>query len=444
MGKYFGTDGLRGVYGENLTDNLAYKLGKSIGYVLKDREEKLFIIGRDTRESGENLEKSLAKGLLELGFNVVSVGICPTPCVAYLIKYFKAIGGAVISASHNPYIYNGIKVFNENGFKISDNLELEIEKILDSENFCFRNLENGIFTEEKEAVSIYEEYLKSRVDADFSNLKIAVDFGNGAVFEIAKKLFLSLDIELISVNDNPNGKNINLDCGSTNIDVIKKIVLENDVDMGFSFDGDADRCIAVDENGKVMDGDHILAAMAKIYKDQNELKNNAVVGTVMSNIGLKKFLDSIDVKLEMANVGDRFVLESMLKNDYILGAEQSGHVIFLNDSTTGDGTFTALKICELVANSKNKLSYFNELMFSFPQALVNAKVKLENKNRYLEDLEIVEKIKKIEEKFKDNGRVLIRPSGTEALVRVMIEGENQEEIEFYAKDLAKFIEERLG
>lgn len=444
MGKYFGTDGLRGVYGENLTDDLAYKLGKSIGHVLKDSDEKLFIIGRDTRESGENLEKNLANGLLELGFNVVSVGICPTPCVAYLIKYFKAVGGAVISASHNPYIYNGIKVFNENGFKISDNLELEIENILDDKNFDFKHMDKGIFTQENEAVMIYEQYLKSRVDADFSNLKIAIDFGNGAAYKIAKNLFLSLGVKLITLNDNPDGKNINLNCGSTNIDVIKKVVLENDVDMGFSFDGDADRCIAVDEKGNIMDGDHILAAMAKMYKEENTLKNNAVVGTVMSNIGLKKFLDSIDVKFEMANVGDRFVLENMLKNDYILGAEQSGHVIFLNDSTTGDGTFTSLKICELVANSKNKLSYFNDLMFSFPQALVNAKVKLQNKNKYLEDTEILQKIKEIEEKFKDNGRVLIRPSGTENLIRVMIEGKNQEEIELYAKNLANLIEKRLG
>ena len=444
MGNYFGTDGLRGVYGENLTDELAYKLGKSVGYILKDKEEKLFIIGRDTRESGKNLESNLAKGLLEMGFNVVTVGIAPTPTVAYLIKYFKAVGGAVISASHNPYIYNGIKVFNENGFKISDEIEYRVESILDDENFDFGEIQEGIFTEEKEAVSIYADYLKSRVDADFSNLKIAVDFGNGASYKIARKLFEELGIEVISLNTAPDGKNINLNCGSTNMEVIRQAVLENDVDMGFSFDGDADRCLAVDEKGNIMDGDHILAAMAKSYKEKDELTNNAVVGTVMSNIGLKKYLDSIDVDFVPAKVGDRFVLEQMLEHDYILGAEQSGHMIFLNDSTTGDGTFTALKICELVASSINNLSYFNELMVSYPQVLVNAKVKLENRNAYAQDKEIVSEINKIEEKFSGNGRVLIRPSGTEPLVRVMIEGENQEELEVEAKKLAKFIEERLG
>lgn len=444
MGKYFGTDGLRGVYGENLTDELAYKLGKSIGYVLKDSSEKLFIIGTDTRESGKSLEKNLSKGLLELGFNVVSIGIAPTPAVAYLIKYFKAVGGAVISASHNPYIYNGIKVFNQDGYKISDELEEKIEDILDDANFDFKRHIFGIFTEEKEAVSIYSDYLKSRVTGDFSNLKIAVDFGNGAAYEISKKLFLDLGMNVISVNTNPDGKNINLNCGSTNVEVIRKLVLENKVDMGFSFDGDADRCIAVDEKGNIMDGDHILAAMAKSYKSQNELTNNAVVGTVMSNIGLKKYLSSIGVDFVASNVGDRFVLENMLKNNYILGAEQSGHVIFLNDATTGDGTFTALKICELVVNSMNKLSYFNELMISYPQVLVNAKVKLENRNKYDEDKEIVKKIKEIENEFKEDGRVLIRPSGTEPLVRVMIEGKCEEKMQCKAKELANFIEKRLG
>ena len=432
MGNYFGTDGVRGVYGENLTDELAYKLGKSVGYILKEKEEKLFIIGRDTRESGKSLENSLAKGLLEMGFNVVSIGIAPTPTVAYLIKYFKAVGGAVISASHNPFKYNGIKIFNEDGFKLSDEIEYKVENILDDENFDFGEIQEGIFTEEKEAVSIYADYLKSRVDADFSNLKIAVDFGNGASYKIARKLFEELGMEVISLNTTPDGKNINLNCGSTNMEIIRKAVLENDVDMGFSFDGDADRCLAVDEKGNIMDGDHILAAMAKSYKEKDELTNNAVVG------------DSIDVDFVAAKVGDRFVLEQMLEHNYILGAEQSGHVIFLNDSTTGDGTFTALKICELVASSINKLSYFNELMVSYPQVLVNAKVKLENRNAYSQDKEIVAEINKIEEKFSGNGRVLIRPSGTEPLVRVMIEGENQEELEVEAKKLAKFIEERLG
>lgn len=444
MSRYFGTDGLRGVYGKNLTDELAYKLGKSIGHVLKNRQERLFIIGRDTRISGKNLEENLAKGLLEQGFNVVSIGIAPTPAVAYLIKYFKAIGGAVISASHNPYIYNGIKVFDENGFKISDDIEFEIENILDDEHFYFENTTSGIFSEETEAVSIYSDYLKSRLDADFSNLKIAVDFGNGAAYQISKRLFEDLEMEVISINDKPDGKNINLNCGSTNIEAVRKIVLETDVDMGFSFDGDADRCLAVDEKGNVMNGDHILAAMAKYYKEQDELTNNTVVGTVMSNIGLKKYLDSIDVKFVSTTVGDRFVLESMKKNNYILGAEQSGHVIFLNDSTTGDGTLTALKICELVANGINKLSYYNELMFSYPQVLVNAKVKLENRNSYMYDKEIIQEIEKVEKKFSGNGRVLIRPSGTEPLIRVMIEGEDQKSIEIEAKNLAKFIEKRLG
>ena len=444
MGKYFGTDGVRGIYGENLTDDLAYRLGKSVGYILKDEEEKLFIIGRDTRESGKALEDSLAKGLLELGFNVVSVGVAPTPAVAYLIKYFKAIGGAVISASHNPYMYNGIKIFNEYGFKLSDEIEEKVEKVLDDEGFDFGEMTEGIFSQEDEALSIYCDYLKSRVDADFSNLKIAVDYGNGAAYKVAEKLFAELNIDVISLNKDPDGKNINSNCGSTNMNVIRDAVINNEVDMGFSFDGDADRCLAVDEKGNIMNGDHILAAMAKSYREKDCLNNNAVVGTVMSNIGLKRFLNSIDVDLITANVGDRYVLENMLKNEYILGAEQSGHVIFLEDCTTGDGIFTALKLCELVANSINKLSFYNELMVSYPQVLVNAKVKLENRNAYTEDIEIIKKIEEIENKFSITGRVLIRPSGTEPLVRVMIEGENQELLDIEAKKLAKFIEERLG
>lgn len=444
MGKYFGTDGLRGVYGENLTDELAYRLGKAVGYILRDEEEKLFLIGRDTRESGKSLLDNLAKGLLEMGLNVVSIAVAPTPAVAYLTRYFKAVGGAVISASHNPYIYNGIKIFNQDGFKLSDEIEFKIENILDDENFYFGEKLQGIFTEEKEAVSIYADYLKSRVSGDFSNLKIAVDFGNGAAFDIAKKIFEDLGMEVVALNTEPNGRNINLNCGSTNMGVIKQAVLNNDVDMGFSFDGDADRCLAVDEKGNIMDGDHILAAMAKFYKEKDELTNNAVVGTVMSNIGLKKYLDSIDVKFEAASVGDRYVLEKMLKNNYILGAEQSGHMIFLDDSTTGDGTFTALKICELVANSINELSYFNELMISYPQILVNAKVKLENRNLYLQDEIIAKEIYRIEKKFDGNGRVLIRPSGTEPLVRVMIEGEDIDLLTKEAKELANLIEKRLG
>lgn len=442
MGKYFGTDGIRGVYGESLTDKLAYNIGKSVGYILKNESDKLFIIGRDTRESGKKLEENLSRGLLEMGFNVVSVGVVPTPAVAFLIRYFKAVGGAVISASHNPYIYNGIKIFNNLGFKLSDELESEVENLLDNENFEYEICEKGIFTEEREAVQIYSEYLESKIDADF-NLKVVMDFGNGAAYEIGKNLFLNLGIDVVSLNDNPDGKNINLDCGSTNIDIVREAVLSGEFDMGFSFDGDADRCLAVDEKGNVMDGDHILAAMANYYKTKGDLINNTVVGTVMSNIGLKKFLDTIDVHLVTTKVGDRHILENMVENNYIIGAEQSGHVIFLEDATTGDGILTALKICEMVSNGVNKLSFYNELMTSFPQVLVNAKVSVEKRNSYLDDLEIKNKIELIEKEFDGNGRVLIRPSGTEPLVRVMIEGEDLDLISKRAEELAKFIEERL-
>lgn len=443
MGKYFGTDGIRGIYGETLNDELAYKIGKSVGYILKNEKDKLFIIGRDTRESGKNLEENLAKGLLEMGFNVVSIGVAPTPAVAFLIRYFKAVGGAVISASHNPFIYNGIKIFNDLGFKLSDDLENEVEKLLDEKFFNYGTHESGIFSEENEATQIYSEYLESRIDADF-NLRVVMDFGNGAAYKIGRELFTNLGIEVTSLNDTPNGKNINLNCGSTNIEVVREAVISGSYDMGFSFDGDADRCLAVDEKGNIMDGDHILAAMANYYKSSGDLKNNTVVGTVMSNIGLIKFLETIDVNFVATKVGDRHILENMVKNDYIIGAEQSGHVIFLEDATTGDGIFTALKICEMVANGVNKLSFYNELMKSYPQVLENAKVKLENRDSYMDNVEIRNEIEKIEREFDGNGRVLIRSSGTEPLVRVMIEGEDFEIISNKAKNLAKFIEERLN
>jgi len=447
VGKLFGTDGIRGIANMDLTPELAYKVGRAGAYVLSKGKKGKIVVGKDTRLSGDMLEAALTAGILSIGLDVISLGIVPTPAVAYLTKKYNALAGVVISASHNPVEYNGIKFFNESGFKLKDEIEEEIERLIENyEEVKLRPIkgEIGRTIIEFDAYKHYMLHLKSTINHDFEGFKIAVDCGNGAVFNIAPQLLRELKGDVVVINNNPNGVNINVECGSTNPSMIKSLVLETKADIGLSFDGDADRLIAVDEKGDIIDGDHILAICGTYLKEQGKLSNDTVVGTVMTNIGLDIYLKSKGMEVVKTKVGDRYVIEEMMDNGYILGGEQSGHIIFLEHSTTGDGLLTALQLINVMKETGKKASELNSIMTSYPQVLENAKVRKELKNSYMENEEIKSEIERIESLFKGEGRVVIRPSGTEPLVRVMIEGKDKDRIETVAKDLARFIEERLG
>lgn len=447
MGKLFGTDGIRGVANLDLTPELAFKIGRAGAYILAKGKKGKIVIGKDTRQSGDMLEAALAAGICSIGVDVIKLGVIPTPAVAYLTKKYKALAGVVISASHNPLEYNGIKFFDEDGFKLKDEIEDQIESyIFNDKGIDTRPIkgEIGQIIEDLHAPRYYMDYLKSTIKRDFKGLKIAVDCGNGAVYKIAAELLKELGAEVVVINDEPNGVNINVECGSTNPSAIQSLVLDTKADIGLSFDGDADRLIAVDEKGNIIDGDHILAICGTYLKEQNRLKKDTIVGTVMTNIGLDLYLKSKGLKVVKTKVGDRYVMEEMLKHGYVLGGEQSGHIIFLEYSTTGDGMLTALQLINVMKETGKKASELNSLMKSYPQVLVNARVKKELKEAYMENEEISSEIKRVEDLFKGEGRVVIRPSGTEPLIRVMIEGKDKDTIERVAKDLARFIEERIG
>lgn len=447
MGQIFGTDGVRGIANVELTNELAYKLGRVGAYVLsKGKEKAKVIIGKDTRISGDMLESSLIAGILSAGGDVIKAGVVPTPAIAYLVRDMKLDAGVVISASHNPAEYNGIKFFNHLGLKLSDAIEAEIEDyLLNDKDIPVVNtgLTIGRKTEMYKAAELYESYVRSTVKTSFNGLKIAIDAANGAAFDIGAKTFKDLGAEVMVINNSPDGININLNCGSTHMDHLAKIVLEGDFDLGLAFDGDADRLLAVDEKGRLVDGDRIMNICARGMRDRGELKGNTVVATVMSNMGLEVALKPEGIEVAKTKVGDRYVLEEMLKEGYTLGGEQSGHVIFLNHNTTGDGLMTGVQLTAALVESGKKMSELYDMMESFPQVLRNAKIDNEMKARYHEDPEVAAKIAEIESVFAGNGRVLIRPSGTEPLVRVMIEGKDQAVLEKYATELAKLIESRL-
>ena len=447
MGRLFGTDGVRGVANQELTPELAFNLGRAAGYVLSKASKGRVIIGRDTRLSGHLLESALAAGVMSIGLDVDLAGVIPTPGIAYLTRKESYLFGVVISASHNPFEYNGIKFFSDQGFKLPDKVEDQIEELIYSDVKIYKNAtfeEVGNLRNIDDGREKYANYLKGLSNLNLKGKKIAIDTGNGALYKIAKEVLEDLGADLVVINDKPDGTNINKNCGSTNPDLIRELVIKEKADCGFSFDGDADRIIAVDEKGQIVDGDHILALCAMYLKRQNKPKNNKVVGTIMSNIGLERYLQEEGIGLIHAKVGDRYVLEQMIGGDYSLGGEQSGHIIFLDYNTTGDGLATGIHILEVMQNTKMKLSELNELMISYPQVLVNAKVRPDLKFKYLEDEKIKEKIKNMEGKFEGKGRIVIRTSGTESLVRVMIEGEDEEEIKKEAQELASFIEKRLG
>ena len=447
MGKLFGTDGVRGIANKDLSSELSYKLGRIGGYFLtKGKKRPKMVVGMDTRISGDMLEGALSAGLNSAGIDVLYLGVLPTPAVACLIKILDADGGVMISASHNPVEYNGIKFFNEDGYKLTDEIENSIEEyILNDLDIDYMPVSGDVGRKIRieNPVRKYMDFLKETIDVDFTGLKVAVDCGNGAVYKAAPELLNELGAQVYVMHNDPNGININVNCGSTNTSEIEKLVLETGADVGLSFDGDADRLIAADENGNIVDGDHILAICGMHMKEKGKLKSNTVVGTVMTNMGLDVCLKENNIEIVKTKFGDRYVLEEMIKGHHSIGGEQSGHIIFLDHNTTGDGLLTAIQILSVVKEKHTKLSKLASVMKVMPQVLVNATVDKDKKNGYLEDELIKNKINEIEKHFHGNGRVLIRPSGTEPLVRVMIEGQDQGELEHYARELADLIEERL-
>ncbi|MDE6903880.1 MAG: phosphoglucosamine mutase [Lachnospiraceae bacterium] len=444
MSRMFGTDGVRGVAGTELTIELAMKLGMAGAYVLTREQEHqpTIIVGCDTRISGGMLANALMAGICAVGANAIYVGVVPTPAIAYLTRKHKVDAGVVISASHNPMEFNGIKFFNGEGYKLKDELEDEIEALIRS-NMKDVPIPTGSGVGKIEyRFDIQDEYIsfmKKRVPVDLSGLKIVVDCAEGASFYTSVKTLKELGADLVSIHTDPDGTNINSNCGSTHMSELQARVVYEKADVGIAFDGDADRVLAVDEQGKLVDGDQIMAIIGNHMKRQGKLKKDTIVVTVMTNLGFTLMGERENIHIEKTKVGDRYVLENMLENGYNLGGEQSGHIIFLDDNTTGDGLLSALHLLKVMVDTKEKLSDLASVMEVLPQALVNAKVPNHKKEHYMEYGEIAEAIQILEEKFNGEGRVLIRPSGTEPLVRVMIEGKNQQEIDKDAKALAELI-----
>ena len=448
MRKYFGTDGVRGVANTELTCELAYKLGRAGGYVLAQGKDRVkVIVGKDTRVSGDMLEAALISGLMSVGCDVITVGVIPTPGVAYLTKKYEADCGVVISASHNPVEYNGIKFFNKDGYKLDDSVELEIEGYIDNieKVDCHPvgdKVGRKIFVHN--AQRDYIDYLKSIVNVDFKGLKVVLDCANGAAYKVAPTIFSELGANVVTINSEPDGNNINDKCGSTHPEKLQAAVVENKANLGLAYDGDADRLIAVDENGNIVDGDHIMILSAIHLKNKGKLAQDTLVVTVMSNIGLKIAAQEHGINLATTAVGDRYVLEEMKNSGFNLGGEQSGHMIFLDYNTTGDGVLSSLVLAQIVLEENKNLSQLASVMTQYPQVLVNARIKNENKNKYMEDAEIKSEIERIEKLMAGEGRVLIRPSGTEPLVRVMLEGKEEGQIKELATNLANLIQDKLS
>lgn len=449
MGRLFGTDGVRGIANGTLTCELAMNIGRAAACVLTVNTEHRpkFIIGSDTRLSSDMLISAICAGVTSVGADVTVLGVVPTPAVAYLVKKYKADAGIMISASHNPACFNGIKIFSSDGFKLPDALEEQIETLI-----IYNSLGSSVVTDDKigkitysqTAVDDYVSYLRSTVSSSFEGLKIAVDCANGSASVTASKLFEGFGADISILHCNPDGMNINRDCGSTHLEALTKYVLENKCDLGIAFDGDADRCLCIDENGNVVDGDFIMAICTLDMMKRGKLNKNTVVGTVMTNFGFTKFCEENGIMFIPTKVGDRFVLEEMLLEDYSFGGEQSGHIIFRDFATTGDGQLTALQLLDVITRSKKKLSSLASVMTRYPQSIVNITVSAEGKLKFYTDSSIKSAIEEAKAALSDNGRILVRPSGTEPLIRVMTEGTDLELIEKIAKNVASIIKERLG
>ncbi len=444
MSRMFGTDGVRGVAGTELTIDLAVKLGQAGAYVLtrEKAHQPTIIVGCDTRISGGMLANALMAGICSVGANAVYMGVMPTPAIAYLTRKHKVDAGVVISASHNPMEFNGIKFFNGEGYKLSDELEDEIEALIKSGMKDIKMpIGSGIGKVQyrPDAREEYVFFMKKTVPVDLSGLKIVVDCAEGATYYTAVETLKGLGANLVAIHTNPDGTNINANCGSTHMDELRARVVYEKADVGLAFDGDGDRMLAVDELGNEVDGDQVMAIVGNYMKEHGTLKQNTVVATVMSNLGFFLMGEERGIHIEKTRVGDRYVLENMLENGYNIGGEQSGHIIFLDENTTGDGLLSGLHLLEVMVKTGKKLSELSGVMTVLPQALINAKVPNHKKEHYMDYPEIAGAIGELEQKFAGEGRVLIRPSGTEPLVRVMIEGRDQQLIEEEAKRLADLI-----
>ena len=449
MGKYFGTDGVRGEANVELTPELAFKLGRFGGYVLSQHEigtPKVYV-ARDTRISGQMLGSSLISGLLSVGIEVYDLGIIATPGVAYLVKKDGVSAGVMISASHNPALDNGIKFFGADGFKLEDSQELEIEALLDAESDTLPRPSAqglGILHDYAEAVRKYDEFLKNTAEGSFDGFEITLDTANGATYTSARTVFSDLSATINVIGENPDGLNINLGVGSTHPENLAKAVVANGSDLGLAFDGDGDRLIAVDETGAIVDGDKIMFIVAKHLHEKGLLAQDTVVTTVMSNLGFHKALEAAGINSVITAVGDRYVVEEMKKNDYNFGGEQSGHIIFLDNNTTGDGQASAILLVKVMRETGKKLSELVAQVTIYPQKLVNVRVENSMKSKAMEVPAIAEVIAKMEEKMAGNGRILVRPSGTEPLLRVMAEAPTDKEVDDYVDTIVNVVRQEIG
>lgn len=449
MGRLFGTDGVRGIANSELTCELAMSIGRAAAMVLTDgdRRHPKVLIGKDTRISSDMLENAMTAGFCSVGANIVKLGVIPTPAIPFLVGKYKADAGVMLTASHNPCEFNGIKIFSGDGYKLPDALEEQIEAIvLDHEQKpgCPIGCDVGSVSGAPNAVREYIDHVKSTVAFALDGMKIGIDCANGAASRTAETLFSELGAQCHMLADHPNGVNVNDGCGSTHMKSLMNFVLENHLDAGVAFDGDADRCLAVDEKGQLVDGDYVMAICAADLKSRGKLAKNAIVGTIMTNMGFMRFCDENGMKFEATKVGDRYVLEEMRLDGYNFGGEQSGHIIFLDFETTGDGQLTAAQLLSIVHRRKAKLSSLATLMTRYPQVIVNVEVEPEGKLRFYTDTVVKEEIEKVKAKLGSTGRIIVRPSGTEPLLRVMIEGENLEYINVLAESVAGVLKERLA
>ena len=453
MRKYFGTDGIRRIANTELTPELVYKVAKAGAYVLSKHTDHTptILIGRDTRISGTLIESAMTAGFLSYGAKVKLLGVIPTPAVAYLTRKLKADASVVISASHNTFEFNGIKFFSNKGMKIPDSLEEEIEEVMDSgklEELTAKNEKIGVaeycFDLMNEYIYFFRKHFDDTIEKHLrDDFVVGIDTANGATSVVAEKVFKDLGINYRIINNTPDGININENCGSTHLDNLKKFVVENKLSLGIAYDGDGDRCLAIDEKGNEIDGDKLLAIISSSLRKKGKLNKDTIVATIMSNLGLNKYAENNGLKLVQTKVGDRYVLEEMLKEGYNLGGEQSGHVILLDYNPTGDGILTSLMLIQTILEENKTASELASIIKLYPQVLINAKVNADKKYDYDKDVDIKKAIADVEKEFAGNGRVVIRPSGTEPLVRVMIEGEDQEHITKRAKEIAELIEKKL-
>lgn len=448
MGRLFGTDGVRGVANKDLTCELAMKLGRAAAAVLTNKSTRhpRVIIGKDTRLSSDMLENAMAAGLCSVGASVVLLGVVPTPAVAYLVEKYKADAGIMISASHNAYEYNGIKIFSGDGFKLPDDLEERIESLILGEAplpAAPADSDLGTVETAPNALRDYIDHVKSTVHFSLDGLEIALDCANGSSAMTAETLFTELGAKVHMLANEPNGVNINDGCGSTHMESLIEYVKTHKVDAGIAFDGDADRCLAVDENGEPVDGDFIMAICGLDMKSRGKLNKNCIVGTIMTNLGFIKFCEANGIHFEATKVGDRYVLEEMLLENYSFGGEQSGHVIFRDFATTGDGQLTAAQLLSIMKRREAKLSSMTTVMERYPQTMKNIRVSPEGKLAFYTDPKVKQAIDAATKMLAGNGRVIVRPSGTEPLLRVMVEGQDLALIEKIAEDISEVIKEEL-